>query len=149
MIRPIILAPDRRLRMKCPRITTITAFVRRLASDMIVTMQAAGGIGLAAPQVGVLKRVIVVTVDDAPVVMVNPEIGGGSDDLTIEYEGCLSLPAVVVPVMRPRQIWARWQALDGEETEALIGGQTARIVQHEIDHLGGVLITDRNAFPMP
>lgn len=114
-----------------------------LVKSMAKTMYDAPGVGLAAPQVGVLKRVVVIDVDDGLMVMCNPRIIEHSEETEVEEEGCLSLPGITVPVERPLSVVAEALNLEGnlvriEATELL-----ARALQHEIDHLDGVLIIDR------
>jgi len=128
--------------------TLITDEVRDLVSNMKETMLSENGIGLSAPQVGVNLRVIVVQLMSAgklvgPVQeMINPVITNYSDD-TMEYEeGCLSIPGEYLPINRPRSIHVKFQTLSGKYKKWFLKGLEARIVQHEIDHLDGVLMTD-------
>ena len=128
--------------------TLITDEVRDLVSNMKETMLAENGIGLSAPQVGVNLRVIVIQLMSAgklvgPVQeMINPVITNYSDD-TMEYEeGCLSIPGEYIRINRPRSIHVKFQTLSGKYKKWFLKGLEARIVQHEIDHLDGVLMTD-------
>ena len=128
--------------------TLITDEVRDLVSNMKETMLSENGIGLSAPQVGVNLRVIVIQLMSAgklvgPVQeMINPVITNYSDD-TMEYEeGCLSIPGEYLPINRPRSIHVKFQTLSGKYKKWYLKGLEARIVQHEIDHLDGVLMTD-------
>ena len=128
--------------------TLITDEVRDLVSNMKETMLAENGIGLSAPQVGVNLRVIVIQLMSAgklvgPVQeMINPVITNYSDD-TMEYEeGCLSIPGEYIRIDRPRSIHVKFQTLSGKYKKWFLKGLEARIVQHEIDHLDGVLMTD-------
>ena len=128
--------------------TLITDEVRDLVSNMKETMLAENGIGLSAPQVGVNLRVIVIQLMSAgklvgPVQeMINPVITSFSDD-TVDYEeGCLSIPGEYLPINRPRSIHVKFQTLSGKYKKWFLKGLEARIVQHEIDHLDGVLMTD-------
>jgi len=148
MKRSILIHPDPRLKKLCAPVSDISDDVRSLAKDMLETMYAAPGIGLAAPQVGVMERVIVldcVKAEDAapePIVMVNPEVIGASDDLNTYDEGCLSIPDVYADVTRPEAVRVRWLDLDGELRERDMDGLWATCVQHEIDHLDGKLFID-------
>ncbi len=147
-LRPILLHPDPRLKTAARPVTDITDDMRRLADDMLETMYDAPGIGLAAPQVGVLARLIVmdcVRDKDAtprPMVLVNPEVVWASDDRSIYEEGCLSIPEHYADVERPAEVEVRWTALDGSEQRERFDGLWATCVQHEIDHLDGRLFID-------
>ncbi len=154
-VLPILIAPDPRLKAKAQPVPAVDAPVRRLMEDMVETMKAADGIGLAAPQVGVLKRVIVVAAprgdedDDgegrskAPLCMANPEIVWVSDDDEVREEGCLSLPEHYAEVCRPARVRVRYLDETGEEREIEADGLLGTCIQHEIDHLDGVLFVDR------
>jgi peptide deformylase len=146
MIRPILIHPDPRLKKRCEPVGEITDEVRKLASDMLETMYDAPGIGLAAPQVGVMKRVLVMDcIKDGPaepMVLVNPVVEWASEDLTIYEEGCLSIPDQYADVKRPAEVRVRWTDLDGAEQERQFDGLWATCVQHEIDHLDGKLFID-------
>ena len=144
---PIITAPDPRLKQKCQRVARVDAEVRRLMDDMLETMYAAPGIGLAAPQVGVAKRVLVVDVAKegeapAPLRMANPEVLWRSDELATSEEGCLSLPEHYAEVERPARCRVRFIDQDNEIRELEAEGLLATCIQHEIDHLDGVLFVD-------
>jgi len=121
--------------------------VTELVERMTKLMQEARGVGLAAPQVGVLRRILVYqTADDDPVVaLVNPRLTGSSDEQETVDEGCLSLGAasVVVPVARPTSVTVEAMTPDGEQVTVEAEGLEARVIQHELDHLDGVLILDR------
>jgi peptide deformylase len=129
-------------------VADITDALRQLADDMLETMYDAPGIGLAAPQIGVLQRLIVMdcvkedNVAPQPVVMFNPEIVAVSDDLNVYEEGCLSIPEQYAEVTRPAQVQVRWIGHDGEEQQQEFSGLWATCVQHEIDHLDGKLFID-------
>lgn len=145
-LRPIRLYPDPVLRVRCPEVTEFDDDLKRLAGDMIETMHAAVGIGLAAPQVGVESRLIVVDPtggeeEGTVMVLVNPTIEGdeGKDTLA---EGCLSIPGFTEKVDRPFKIRVRAQDLDGEPFELLAEDLLARVICHELDHLDGVLFVD-------
>jgi peptide deformylase len=146
MIRPILIHPDPRLKKLCEPIAEITAEVRQLAADMLETMYDAPGIGLAAPQVGVTRRLIVMDcIKDGPpepMALVNPEIVWASEDQTIYEEGCLSIPDIYNDVTRPAVVTARWMDLDGQQQERQFSGLWATCVQHELDHLDGKLFID-------
>jgi peptide deformylase len=144
---PIIVAPDPRLNQPCAKVAKVDADLVRLMDDMLETMYAAPGIGLAAPQVGVLKRVVVVDVskdpeNPKPMQLVNPEIVWASDELTDYEEGCLSLPDHYAPVTRPARVRVRYLDRNGEDQEIEADGLLAVCLQHEMDHLEGVLFVD-------
>ena len=147
-IRPILLHPDPRLKTRADPVTEITDELRVLADDMLETMYDAPGIGLAAPQVGVLKRVLVmdcVREDEAPprpMVLLNPEITWASEERNVYEEGCLSIPEQYAEVERPSAVEVRWLGLDGATHEERFDGLWATCVQHEIDHLDGKLFID-------
>jgi len=118
--------------------------VRRLAERMIKIMYASDGVGLAAPQIGILQRVIVYRFgDEEPQVLLNPEIIWKSEETITAPEGCLSLASLAVDVPRAAQVKVRGQNLEGKECLCQPEGLEARILQHEIDHLNGILIIDR------
>jgi peptide deformylase len=144
---PIITAPDPRLKKVCDPVEAVDDEIRRLMDDMLETMYAAPGIGLAAPQVGVLKRVIVVDIagDDeekAPLYMANPELVAVSDDDAAYEEGCLSLPEHYGEVARPAKIRVRFLDRENEIRELEAEGLLATCIQHEMDHLDGILFVD-------
>lgn len=138
--------PDPVLKQKAEEITSFDDDLRRLASDMLETMYAAPGVGLAAPQVGVSRRLIVVDCSpkdapQTPLVAVNPEIIGG-DGECCEEEGCLSVPEYYAKVPRREKVLVRYQDLDGTSREVVAEGLLAICLQHEIDHLDGILFVD-------
>jgi peptide deformylase len=144
----IIIAPDPRLKVKCAPVSRVDAATRRLMDDMLETMYAAPGIGLAAPQVGVAERVIVVDVarqgePPQPYRMANHEIVWVSDDDAVYSEGCLSLPEHYADVARPRAVRVRYLDHENEIRELEAEGLLATCVQHEMDHLDGILFVDR------
>lgn len=147
-LRPILIHPDPRLKTIADPVAGIDDDIRRLADDMLQTMYDAPGIGLAAPQVGVLQRVLVmdcVKEEDAPprpMVLVNPEITWSSEDMNVYEEGCLSIPEQYAEVERPAEVKVRWTGLDGKDEEEQFDGLWATCVQHEIDHLNGKLFID-------
>ncbi len=146
MIRPILLHPDPRLKKACDPVTEITDEVHRLASDMLETMYAAPGIGLAAPQVGVMTRVLVMDCAKnsapEPMVLINPETVWESEDVSTYEEGCLSIPEQYADVKRPAMVTVRWMGLDGAAQQQTFDGLWATCVQHEMDHLRGKLFID-------
>ena len=147
MIRPILIHPDPRLKKPCEPVAEITPEIVTLAEDMLETMYDAPGVGLAAPQVGVMRRVIVMDCakepeQHRPLAMINPEITWASEDLSIYEEGCLSIPEQYAEVERPAEVRVRWTALDGSQQEEQFAGLWATCVQHEIDHLNGKLFID-------
>jgi peptide deformylase len=146
-ILPIITAPDLRLKKKAAAVDTVDDGVRVLMDNMLETMYEAPGVGLAAPQVGVLQRVIVADVacadeDPAPMMMANPEIIASSNEFSIFEEGCLSLPEHFAEVKRPEQVTIRYLDYENEIREQEMNGFLATCLQHEIDHLDGVLFVD-------
>jgi peptide deformylase len=144
---PIIVAPDPRLKVKAKPVPQVDAQVRRLMDDMVETMYHAIGIGLAAPQVGAAQRVLVVDVaregeKPSPMRIANPEIVWRSDETTTGNEGCLSLPEHYADVERPAAIRLRYLDHENEIREIEARGLLATCLQHEIDHLDGVLFVD-------
>ena len=146
MIRPILIHPDPRLKKSCDPVSEITDELRQLAADMLDTMYDAPGIGLAAPQVGVMRRVLVMDCAKdgpaRPLTLINPEVTWASEDLSVYEEGCLSIPEQYAEVKRPAEVKVRWTDLDGAEQEEHFTGLWATCVQHEIDHLDGKLFID-------
>jgi peptide deformylase len=144
---PIITAPDPRLKIKAKPVQNVDAKVRRLMDDMLETMYHAIGVGLAAPQVGAAQRVIVVDVardgeKPQPMRLANPEILWRSEELTTANEGCLSLPEHYADVERPAAIRLRYLDHENEIREIDASGLLATCIQHEMDHLDGVLFVD-------
>ena len=146
---PILLVPDNRLRQICRPVDSADAGVGRLVEDMLETMYAAPGIGLAAPQVGVLQRVLVIDVADrekgegaAPLAMINPEILRASEETSVCREGCLSIPEQYAEVTRPAEVRVRFRTPAGKTEELDAAGLLSTCIQHEIDHLNGVLFID-------
>jgi peptide deformylase len=146
MIRDILIHPDPRLKKPCEPVAEVTAELAQLAADMLETMYDAPGVGLAAPQVGVMKRILVMDcIKDGPpepMVLINPSVVWASEDLSSYEEGCLSIPDQYAEVKRPAQVKVRWTGLDGAEQERQFEGLWATCVQHEIDHLDGKLFID-------
>jgi peptide deformylase len=146
-LRTIITAPDPRLKIKARPVAAVDDSVRRLMDDMLETMRQAIGIGLAAPQIGVAKRVIVLDVaregeKPQPMMLANPEILWRSTELTTGSEGCLSLPEHYADVTRPAKISLRYLDYQNEIREIETSGLLATCIQHEMDHLDGVLFVD-------
>ncbi|MFM2129576.1 MAG: hypothetical protein RL477_1122 [Pseudomonadota bacterium] len=146
-VRPIITAPDPRLKVRARPVARVDEAVRRLMDDMLETMYAAPGIGLAAPQVGEAVRVIVLDVagkdeKPRPMRLANPEIVWASDDVARGEEGCLSVPEHYAEVDRPAAVRVRYLDYQGEIREVEAEGTLATCLQHEIDHLEGTLFVD-------
>lgn len=145
-ILDIILAPDTRLTTPCKPVDAIDDGLERLMDDMLETMYAAPGIGLAAPQVGVLKRFFVVDVGEKdardPRFIINPEITNRSETKSVYEEGCLSLPKQYGDVERAEAICLHYQDRSGAERTLDADGMLARCIQHELDHLDGILFVD-------
>jgi peptide deformylase len=144
---PILVAPDPRLKAKAKRVAAVDGEVRRLMDDMLETMYQAPGIGLAAPQVGSLLRVIVVDCaregePKQPYKIANPEILWQSEELATYNEGCLSLPEHYADVTRPAEIRLRYLDEENQARELHAKGLLATCIQHEMDHLEGVLFVD-------
>ncbi|HET8629526.1 MAG TPA: peptide deformylase [Thermomicrobiales bacterium] len=148
----IVLEGDPRLRQKAHKIKHVDARIRKLAADMYETMLDAPGVGLAGPQVGQMLRIITVEVppdydeDGSPgakLILINPEIVKASDTLLVEAEGCLSIPHWIGDVPRADRVVVKARDLDFKELRVRATGYVARVLQHEIDHLDGILFTDR------
>lgn len=148
IIRPILLHPDPRLKRRCEPVGRITPDIETLAADMLATMYEAPGVGLAAPQVGVLKRLYVMDcvkdpeADPMPMVLIDPEILWTSDEPNTYEEGCLSFPDQYAEVTRPAQVRMEFTGLDGKRHTEEFDGLWATCAQHELDHLNGVLFID-------
>ena len=143
----IITAPDPRLKIRAQPVAGVDAKIRRLMDDMLETMRAALGIGLAAPQIGVASRVIVLDVaregeEPQPMRLANPEILWRSEELATNNEGCLSLPEHYADVTRPAEIRLRYLEYRNEWCELHATGLLATCLQHEIEHLEGILFVD-------
>ena len=149
---PILETPDPRLRTISSPVEKVDDDLRRLIDDMFETMYDAPGIGLAAVQVGVPKRVLVIDLQEPdeetgkpvrhPLVFINPELFDPSEEHSIYSEGCLSVPEQYADVERPATIHARWLDRDGKRHEQLVEGLLATCLQHEMDHLEGILFID-------
>lgn len=145
-ILPIRIYPDPVLRVRCPEVRAFDGDLRRLVQDMVETMHAAPGVGLAAPQVGVEQRLAVVDVSvgkerEALRVLINPEIVE-EQGREVDTEGCLSIPGLTEKVARPLEVKVKARNLDDEAVELEAAGFEARAICHEIDHLNGVLFID-------
>ncbi len=146
-VREIIILPDKRLRFVSEPVKRIDAGVRKLVEDMFETMYAAPGIGLAAIQVGVAKRVATLDLSKKeeahePQVFINPEITWASKEKSIHEEGCLSIPEYYEEVERPVLVKVKYLDLDGKTHEIEAAGLFATCLEHEIDHINGVLFID-------
>lgn len=152
-ILPILEVPDPRLRRLSAAVAEVTDEIRILIADMFETMYAASGIGLAAAQVGEPIRLLVMDLRDGPEdengentanprVFINPEISDLSEEIHVYSEGCLSVPQQYADVERPASIRARWMDADGKQYDERLDGLTATCLQHEIDHLDGIIFID-------
>ncbi|MBY0259865.1 peptide deformylase [Methylobacterium sp. J-078] len=146
-IRPLVILPDTRLRLASEPVGPVTDEIRTLAADMLETMYDAPGVGLAAIQIGVAKRVVTIDTskdenDRHPQVFLNPEIVWASEEKRVYDEGCLSIPEFYGEVERPDRVRVRFRDLAGVEQEIEADGLLATCIQHEIDHLDGVLFID-------
>jgi peptide deformylase len=146
-IRPILTLPDPILRKRAKPIERVDSDLRRLMDDMLLTMYDAPGIGLAAPQIGILRRLIVMdpAKDEAPktpMIMVNPEVLARSEEMRVHDEGCLSIPDFTAEIERPAKTRVSFLDRAGKKQEIELEGIWSTLVQHEIDHLNGVLFID-------
>ncbi|WIJ24862.1 peptide deformylase [Devosia sp. RR2S18] len=146
-VRPILVIPDARLRAVADPVQGVDDEIKTLAQDMLDTMYDAPGIGLAAPQIGVMKRVVVMDLagedeKPEPMVLINPEITKFGDEMQVTEEGCLSIPELFYEVERPNAVTVKYTDLDGNEVEKAAEGKLAVCIQHELDHLDGVLYID-------
>ena len=152
---PIIETPDPRLRVISKPVETFDAELKQLVADMFETMYDAPGIGLAAIQIGVPKRILVIDLQEAdpedpegkkvirdPRIFINPVFSDESEEHSVYSEGCLSVPEQYAEVLRPDRIRAKWQDVEGKTYEEEIDGLLAVCLQHEMDHLNGVLFID-------
>ncbi len=148
MKRNILIHPDPRLKKVCAPVTDLTDNLRALADDMLETMYDAPGIGLAAPQVGVLDRLIVIDCvkeegeAPRPLIMFNPEVIAASDETNVYEEGCLSIPEQYAEITRPKEVEVTWMDQNGKLQQEVFDGLWATCVQHEVDHLNGKLFID-------
>ncbi len=139
---------DRVLRQPAKRVSKVNDEIRRLCEDMLVTMYSSDGIGLAAPQVGVNKQVIVIDIElkdqsQPPLILINPEIKNMGGAMVTGEEGCLSIPEVFLDVVRPDEVEVIYRDEDGKPQRLMANGLLARVIQHEMDHLKGVMFVDR------
>lgn len=147
-VRNILIHPDPRLKKVAAPVAEVTDDLRRIADDMLETMYAAPGIGLAGPQIGLMSRMLVMdcvkeeggTPD--PMVLINPSVVWEGEDRSTYEEGCLSIPDQYADVERPAEVEVAWTDLDGKEQREKFDGLWATCVQHEIDHLDGKLFID-------
>jgi peptide deformylase len=144
-MRSIVRFPDPRLRQKAEPITAIDEQVRALARDLTETMHAAPGIGITAPHIGVLRRLMVIQLesDPQPHIYINPEIAWSSSEMIRHVEGSVSMPGVTEEIERPQRVRVRYKRLDGMEYEEEAKGLMAVCLQHEIDQLEGIFWIDR------
>ncbi len=145
--RDILIIPDRSLRKVCDPVEKVTGRVRQTVDDMLETMYAAPGIGLAASQVGIMERFFVLDVSkdeepNAPMIFINPKIVWSSEEKSVYNEGCLSIPEYYEEVERPARIRVEYLDRDGAERELEADGILATCIQHEYDHLDGKLFID-------
>jgi peptide deformylase len=146
-IRSLVLLPDPRLKQVSAPVTKVTSQIRKLADDMFDTMYDAPGIGLAAIQIGEPYRLVTIDLakpeeDRKPVVYINPEVVWSSSELSIYEEGCLSIPEYYAEIERPNSVRVRYMDMEGVTQEMAVDGLLATCLQHEIDHLNGVLFID-------
>ena len=146
-VRPIIVLPDKRLRLVSAPVARIDAEVKKLVAEMFDTMYEAPGVGLAAIQLGVPKRVVTIDAtrgeeEKQPIALINPEIFWISEEKIGHEEGCLSIPEYLDEVERAERVRFRFLDLEGKPHEVEADGLLARVVQHEIDHINGVLFID-------
>ncbi len=144
-ILPVVKFPDPVLKTRAKEVSKVTDVERRLVRDMIDTMYAQNGVGLAANQVGILKQIFVASADQVrgeELVFFNPILIKKEGTIK-EFEGCLSIPEFYEPVKRAKKVWMRAMTLEGKNVEVTGEGLLSRIFQHEIDHLNGILFVDR------
>ena len=147
MLRKILIEPDPILRKKCEPLEKVDKEIKKLMDDMLETMYAAPGIGLAAIQVGILKRLVVIDISKAeekknPIFLINPQIIHKSKKTSVYEEGCLSLPGQFAEIERPAECTLKYVDYDGREKELKADGLLATCIQHEVDHLNGILFID-------
>jgi peptide deformylase len=146
-LRRIIIEPDTILRKKSEALEKVDDELKRLMNDMLETMYAAPGIGLAAVQVGVLKRLIVIDISKEkekknPLFLINPEIISKSKNTKVYEEGCLSLPGYFAEIERPAECQIEYIDYDGKKRDMKVNGLLSTCIQHEVDHLNGILFID-------
>ena len=147
MLRNIIIEPDPILRKKCEPLEKVDTDTRKLMDDMLETMYAAPGIGLSAVQIGILKRLVVIDISrdeekKNPIFLINPEIINQSKQISVYEEGCLSIPGQFAEIERPAECTLKYIDYNGKEKELKADGLLATCIQHEVDHLNGILFID-------
>ena len=147
MLRKIIIEPDPILRKKCEPLEKVDTDTKKLMDDMLETMYAAPGIGLAAVQIGIPKRLVVIDISrdeekKDPIFLINPEIINQSKQTSVYEEGCLSIPGQFAEIERPAECTLKYIDYNGKEKELKADGLLATCVQHEVDHLNGILFID-------
>ena len=147
MLRKILTGPDPILRKKCEPLEKVDEETKKLMDDMLETMYAAPGIGLAAIQVGILKRLVVIDISKEeekkkPIFLINPQIIHQSKNTSVYEEGCLSLPGQFAEIERPAECTIKYLDYNGKEKELKSDGLLATCIQHEVDHLNGILFID-------
>ena len=147
--RKILIEPDPILRKKCEPLEQVNNETRKLMKDMLETMYKAPGIGLAAVQIGILKRIVVIDISKEkegekknPLFLVNPEITHRSEKTSVYEEGCLSLPGQYAEIERPAECRLKYVDYNGKAKELKVDGLLATCIQHEVDHLNGILFID-------
>ncbi len=147
MLRKILTEPDPILRKKCEPLEKVDSETKKLMDDMLETMYAAPGIGLAAIQVGILKRLVVIDISKdeekkKPIFLINPQIIHQSKKTSVYEEGCLSLPGQFAEIERPAECTIKYIDYNGKKKELKSDGLLATCIQHEVDHLNGILFID-------
>jgi len=147
MLRKILTEPDPILRKKCEPLEKVDIDTKKLMDDMLETMYAAPGIGLAAVQVGILKRLVVIDIskgeeEKKPIFLINPQIINQSKKTSVYEEGCLSLPGQFAEIERPAECTIKYIDYNGKEKDLKADGLLATCIQHEVDHLNGILFID-------
>ena len=147
MLRKILTEPDPILRKKCEPLEKVDTDIKKLMDDMLETMYAAPGIGLAAVQVGILKRLVVIDISKGeekkqPIFLINPQIIHRSKKTSVYEEGCLSLPGQFAEIERPAECTIKYIDYNGKEKDLKADGLLATCIQHEVDHLNGILFID-------
>lgn len=138
----ILTIGDKTLTKKAKRVSNVDDTIRNLCAALVKTMYDNDGVGLAAPQVGILKRIIVIDIDGKPLILINPDISFMSEDKVRMEEGCLSVPGDYREIDRPRTIVVRYRDTKGRYNLEKFEGLSSRIIQHEVDHLDGILMVD-------
>ena len=146
-IKKILMYPDPRLLKQSVKIDKIDTKIKAIAEDLVDTMYSADGVGLAAPQIGINKRIFVMDCNDGQekkeyVIVINPEVTSSSEELNVHKEGCLSIPEITEEVVRPEKVNVSYQDLSGNLKTKNLEGLWATCFQHELDHLNGKLFID-------